>query len=103
MYYGTIKATAPKVMSTQFCLGLSRNEIWQGTVQLPIETEVYFRYFTCIALDHNSEDCSGGGKTDLIMRRWETNILPRLIKINSKCIFKFRKVKLFTSWMANIV
>ncbi|KZS21732.1 Glycerophosphocholine phosphodiesterase GPCPD1 [Daphnia magna] len=58
------------------------NEIWQGTVQLPLDQEVYFRYFTCIVLDHMAEN-DEGNKRDLIVRRWETNISPRLIKINS--------------------
>ncbi|XP_046443708.1 glycerophosphocholine phosphodiesterase GPCPD1-like [Daphnia pulex] len=58
------------------------NEIWQGTTQLPVDQEVHFRYFTCIVLDHHLEENEVNGRV-LIMRRWETNISPRIIKINS--------------------
>ena len=58
------------------------NEIWQGTTQLPADQEVYFRYFTCIALESNLEENNEGNRKDLITRRWETNILPRHIKTN---------------------
>ena len=59
-----------------------RNEIWEGKVILSGDNEVQFRYFACIVLDYGGSETNGGGQIsrDLIVRRWETNILPRTIK-----------------------
>lgn len=57
-----------------------RKEIWEGKVKLREDDDITFRYFTCIAVDHVGGADINGGSRDLIVRRWETNILPRSIK-----------------------
>lgn len=57
--------------------------MWEGKADIPAEKQVEFRYITCIVLDNFNEN-TGEHKKDIIMRRWETNILPRIIKPNGK-------------------
>lgn len=68
-------------MSFSLFFFFCRYEVWEGKTNLPAEKEVEFRYITCILLD-NFVESSGEHKKEIIMRRWETNILPRIIKPN---------------------
>jgi len=50
------------------------NEVWHGTIRLPSNEEVQFRYFTCIVVEGKFIE-----QKTLIVRRWESNVLPRTI------------------------
>lgn len=48
-------------------------DLWSKSVTIPNTCNVYYRYAICIPLDDSN---------NLIIRRWETNINPRVIKEN---------------------
>lgn len=55
-------------------------QIFSQKVALPIDADVEFRYFVAVICQSNGTKNSA--KT-LIIRRWETHMIPRLIKKNS--------------------
>jgi len=61
------------ILTRRFGSG-DNNEVWQGTIRLPSNEEIQFRYFTCIAVEGRFVE-----QKTLIVRRWEANVLPRTI------------------------
>ncbi|XP_076161628.1 glycerophosphocholine phosphodiesterase GPCPD1 isoform X1 [Ptiloglossa arizonensis] len=59
-------------------------QIFSQKVALPIDTDVVFRYFVAVICQSNGTKNSA--KT-LIIRRWETHIVPRLVKKNTPSNF----------------
>jgi len=53
---------------------LNEKEIWSGSVCLPLEEEIHYRYMVCIIIESAEL-----GKS-VIVRRWETNLRPRIIE-----------------------
>lgn len=61
-------------------MNFRNGQIFSQKVALPIDTDVVFRYFVAVICQSNGTKNSA--KT-LIIRRWETHIVPRLVKKNS--------------------
>lgn len=62
--------------------------IFSQKVALPVDVDIEFRYFTAVICQSNSTKNSA--KT-MIIRRWETHMIPRIISKNSmyQYFFKF--------------
>ncbi|XP_063376134.1 glycerophosphocholine phosphodiesterase GPCPD1-like [Cydia fagiglandana] len=51
-------------------------DMWSKTITIPNTCEIYYRYAVCTFDDHNKEA--------VIVRSWETNVRPRVIKENMR-------------------
>uniref|UniRef100_V5GPA3 Glycerophosphocholine phosphodiesterase n=1 Tax=Anoplophora glabripennis TaxID=217634 RepID=V5GPA3_ANOGL len=60
------------------CIPLQReddSDIWSGEIELPDKKRVFFRYCVCMIIEVGIQ---------VIVRSWETNLMPRVIDPNSK-------------------
>lgn len=51
-------------------------DVWCNTITIPNTCDIYYRYAVCTFDDHNKEA--------VIVRSWETNVRPRVIKENTR-------------------
>lgn len=60
-----------------------REGVWSVAISIPSDCEVKFRYFVGIAFEPDGEKLSS---RQVIVRRWETNLNPRLIHKEGMCL-----------------
>jgi len=53
--------------------------IWTGTTTLPADEEVHYRFFVCIILESPNKQ-----ERDYVIRRWETNLAPRVVSLKAE-------------------
>jgi len=54
-----------------------REGIWSGVISIPRDCDVMFRYFVGIVFEPDEEKFTS---RCVVVRRWETNLSPRLIR-----------------------
>lgn len=68
-------------------------ELWTGRLLLPTNRKIKYRYFVCMILDNSNQLVENGSQQLFIMRRWESNCLPRIIDhMKTKCCLQDQEI-----------